>query len=893
MPAVIPAVVAAAATYAAGSAILAYGGAALVTAATVTAAGVATAATLTALGVAVAGLVGSVVAVGVSMLMAGGTKKAAQQQQQLDPVSSAQDRKQSIRQSTAARNLVYGRARVGGVLVYASSSGEDSRYLHMVSVLATHPIGWIDEIWINDTAIPFGVIGADGVVTQGPFAGKVRVRHQLGTQTEADPVLVNESPDGWSNEHKLLGCAYIYLRLEYDQEVFAAGLQGIGATIYGKADILDPRLGTTGYTNNWALCVLDYLRSPFGMACADDEIDLDSFIAAANISGEGVVVDAEGTLHERYTMDGVVSLDATRRAILSDLLSGGAGTLVYIQGRYRLHAGAYSVPTDTLGLSDLAGNVRISTRAPRRDTFNGVKGTFIDPNRQWQAAEFPAVTSSALEAEDGELIWREVDLPVTIDAQRAQRLARIELLRGREVLSIEAPVQYRGLRYAVWQMLSVTIPDLGLINQPMRIHGWSFDPAAGTLTLRLRVESAAAYAWSYTDATVPAPAPVSALVSPFTLPSAGGLSVAEELYATRDGSGLRTRAQLTWSPAPHPFITGYDVQYRTAGGDWRQATGTQGDTTTSIDDLADGDYEWRVRPRSALAFGPWASLSGRIGGLAALPPSLPTGLSIQTIGGMAFLRWDRHPDIDVRTAGRFEIRHSPDTGALSWIGATSIGDAVAGSATFAIVPLKPGAYMVKAVDAGGRASIDAAVIATNAATALTFTPLTSLTEHPGFSGAKTATIVSGGTLRLDGTGNIDAEASFNAILNLDALGGVSAAGSYAFSGGIDLTTVKSVRVTGRLQASVVNQLDQMDQRSAPMDQWTSMDGAAGGEADAWVEMRDTPDNPGGSPTWSPWRRVDQSEARARGFQFRAQLRSYDPAFNIHVAELSALIDEVV
>jgi outer membrane receptor protein involved in Fe transport len=114
-----------------------------------------------------------------------------------------------------------------------------------------------------------------------------------------------------------------------------------------------------------------------------------------------------------------------------------------------------------------------------------------------------------------------------------------------------------------------------------------------------------------------------------------------------------------------------------------------------------------------------------------------------------------------------------------------------------------------------------------------------------------------------------------------------------FSGGMDLTTVRPVRLTGRIAATVVNTLDQVDARAGMVDDWLDWDGAVGGEADAWIEVRQTDDNPGGSPVWSAWRRLDQSEFRARAYQFRAQLRSYDLAFNIHVTALSVTADEVV
>jgi hypothetical protein len=839
---------------------------------------------------AVAGVIGTVIAAGASMLMGAVTnkKKAAAP----DLSSQAQDRKQSIRAPVAPRQVVYGQARVGGVLVYASSSGEDNRYLHMVSVLACHRIAGVDQIWINDQSIPISAIGADGFAfgsAAGVYAGRVRLRIHLGDQTEADPDLVAESTDGWSAEHRLLGCAYIYMRMEYAEDAFAGGLQSIGAVVRGRADIWDPRYSRTEYSENWALCVLDYLRAPFGMACADDEIDTASFMAAANLSDERLTL-ADASTQTRFAVGGTFTVDATRREVLSRLLSAGAGALVYVQGRYRLHGGAYSAPTDTLGISELAGDVRVTTRPPRRDLFNAVKGTFVDPAKSWQAAEFPGVLSPAYEAEDGERIWRELELPFTTNAIRAQQLARIELLRGREALTIEAPVQYRGLRYAVWQMLSVTIPDLGLASAPMRIIAWSFDK--GIITLRLREESAAAYAWSHGDATVPALPADTNLVNPFSVPAPAGLAAAEELYATRDGVGLRTRLALSWAPPPYPFVQGYDVQYRPAGGDWLRAPGTLGEAASHIDDLADGAWEIRVRARSAVATGSWANLAVTVGGLAAAAPAAVTRLGLQTIGGMAFLRWDPHPELDVRVGGRFEIRHTPMASGATWADATSIGEAVTGAAAFALLPSKPGTYLIRAFDAGGRTSGDA-LIASTAATALSWAAVSTLTEHATFTGTRTNTVVNTGTLRLGSGGDIDGAADFGAIADLDGLGGVAASGSYAFSGGMDLGSVRSVRVASRLLASVVNQLDQVDARASALDEWGDFDGVVGGEADAWVEVRDTQDNPSGSPTWSAWRRLDQAEARARGFQFRAQMRSYDPAFNIHVAELSATADEVV
>lgn len=885
MPPIIVAVAAAAAaaaTTAAVSSALVAGGYFL------TAAG-----TLSALGTVVAGVAGALVAAGVSY--AGSAILGLNRSPKAPSATrAAQDRRQMIRSSIAPRAVVYGRARVSGPMIYASSSGADKRFLHLVVPVAGHRVAGMDAVWINDNRIPVADINGSGFVTTGPLANKARIRFYNGTQTAADPDLVAESADGWSNAHALRGVAYIYARLEYDADAFPNGIQNLGAEIRGKSDILDPRTGATGYSENAALCVLDYLRSPDGLACSADEIDTASFIAAANVCDEAVQIAAGGATQARYVIGGGFTLDRAPIDVMDEMLGACGGTLVYVQGRYRLHAGAYTTPTDTLTVSDLAGAIQLQTKTPRRELFNGVRGTFIDPTKNWQAADFPPVSESDAVTADGEAIFKDIELPFTNDATRAQRLARLALRRAREALTIRVPVRYAGIRYSVWQMLSVTVADFGWTNKPFRITAWTFDAESGVVTLTLREESAFSYAWTFDEADSYGPAPDTALVSPFDIPAPVGLGFTEELYVTQNGAGVRTRAILIWEPPAFPFVSAYDVQVREAAGtDWRNVVVTQGEHRAVAEDLADGLYVWRVRARSLVASGAWAELQARVGVLAAVPPSPVTGLAVQTIGGLAFLRWDRHPDLDVRVGGRIEIRHTPETGAPSWAGSTSIGEAIPGDATFAALPLKPGTYLAKAVDQGGRYSSSVAFISTAQATALQFANIATLTEHPSFNGAKTGVFVDASTLRLEGAALVDGASSWDAISDIDAFGGIAASGSYQFSGGIDQGTVKPVRITGRVRALIVSTLDQIDQRAGNLDDWLDFDGVAGNEADAWIEVRETNDNPAGSPVWSAWRRVDQAEFRARAFQARAELRSYDASRNIHVTELSVTADEVI
>lgn len=200
-----------------------------------------------------------------------------------------------MRGAIEPRRVIYGNARVGGAIIYAGSAGQDLEDMHLVVVLAGHPCHEIRTIWINDLTVHAGELASDGTITNAghTLRDHANIRMYLGTQTAADPLLMAAFPGVWTADHRLLGCTYLAIRLRYNRDKFPSGLQNISAELSGKSDILDPRSNTTGYTANWALCVHDYLRGAHGLACAADEVDIGTIIAAANLSDEAVPLNAD------------------------------------------------------------------------------------------------------------------------------------------------------------------------------------------------------------------------------------------------------------------------------------------------------------------------------------------------------------------------------------------------------------------------------------------------------------------------------------------------------------------------------------------------------------------------------------------------------------------------
>ncbi|MBP3958332.1 hypothetical protein J8F10_24045 [Gemmata sp. G18] len=819
--------------------------------------------------------------------------------------NEASGRSVTVRSSVESHKIVYGRARVSGPLVFAHTArginflgdavDRDNAFLHLVIPLAGHEVDSIGDIYLNDEVVP---LDGNGWASSGSYFTEgnawVRVLKYTGAADQvASTELIHECPSLWTEAHRLRGIAYIYVRLQYSIDVFPNGIPNISAVVDGKK-LYDPRTGLTVWSDNAALCIRDYLTADYGFGCEADEIDDSYFIAAANVCDESVTL-ASGSTQARYTCNGVADTATAPLENLQQLVTSLAGAVTYVQGAFRCHAAAYDTPAGSITTAIMAGPLQMVARAPRKDLFNAVKGTFVDPDQNWQPTDFPAVTNSTYQAQDnGEQIVRDIELPFTNHPVAAQRIAKVVLEKGRQGITVTVPVMHHALKYAVHDVVTLDNAQLGWSAKPFRITKWSLQPP-GPVVLTLQEESSASYDWNSGEETTADAAPDTNLPNPLNVSPPGPLTVTESKYVTRNGDGVKAKATLAWVASPDAFLAAYQVRYRlTSAAEWTYLPRVSGTNSTDIEDIVPASYVFAVAAVNTLGvLSEYSTQPQAINGLLD-PPTEPQNLTIATIGGLAILSWDPftgQDNLDVRIGGKVVFRHSPNT-ADGWTASTTIGTAAAGSATSHALPLKPGIYLAKCVDASGIESTTAASVTTVQATALAYANVTTLTEHPTFPGTKTDCAVDGSTLKLSGSGDFDDIPDLDAVPDLDGFGGVESSGTYDFSGGIDLGSVRRVRLTSHVLAAIDNQRDRLDDRTSLMDDWLDFDGAGAASADAKVYVRATDDDPAGSPTWGAWQKLDSGEFYARGFEFECELTSSDPAYNILISELSVTADEV-
>jgi len=856
-----------------------------------------TAAISSTVGVVAASAIGLVVSAGVSFVAnailkpSGGTGSgggfAAPSYQPLE-------NKITIRQAAAARPVVFGNTRVGGVMVFVHAVENDQRLLIGVA-LAGHRIQAIDEVWFADEVLP---LDGSGNVTGGTYAGKALVRKHLGALDQAaDANFIAAAPGVWTAEHRLGGIAWLAIELVYDQKVFPAGIPNISAVVRGKNDIWDPRTDTTGYSANSALVVANYLcDARYGLA-ADRTTGLDSaaLIAAANACDETVPL-ADGTSEKRYETDGAFLSSIEPQEALGRLLGAMHGRAPFDGERWRIQAGVWQAPTLEFDDTILAAGPRLQTLQSGRDSFNAVKGTFVGPANNWQQADFPPLVSQTFKELDGGIErFKDIELPFTRSASRAQRLAKIDLLKARQPIRATMPCMLSAWRSQAGDTIAWTSTRYGWINKPFEIDDLGFaiqqspsGPVLG-ITLQLVETAAAVYDWSTSEESRVDPAPNTDLPDPFSVLPPTNLVVSEELYATRDGAGVKARANMSWSASPDGFVDVYQPEFRVAGGTWQPLPRVPG-LVAQLNDLKPGAYEFSVAAVNVLGVpSPYVATVRDIAGLLA-PPAPPQQLSLFASGGWARLRWGPTTDTDVRIGGSAQIRFAAvnetpfafgeggdtlgeagfDLGAgADWEAAAIVAEKVAGAATTEIVALRTGCYLLDFIDSSGQLSgTPDAVLGVQVAAG--WSVLASLVEDPGFAGGKTNCAVASGQL-------------------VQTAG--SATATYAFASSANLGAVHAVRVTADVAALVVNNDALFDSAELvdSSDAWDEV--VLGTEASSWLEMRSTLDDPAGAPAWTGWVRVETQEIEARAIEFRYQMAATDTDYGMTTTGLGAVVEE--
>lgn len=343
------------------------------------------------------------------------------------------------------------------------------------------------------------------------------------------------------------------------------------------------------------------LASSLADAMAKNAIDVSS-------SGSGTItIDKTG--EPRYHGGGVVDTDTGLSETLNNLVTAMAGRAINSGGFWTLLAGAWRTPVLDLGIGDMTGSgMSFKNALSMSESYNGVKGLFVSSLNYYQPTDYPMATyPQFVDADLDKESVKNLNLPFSNRPTTAQRIAKIELFRGRQDIAFSADFKTMALVLEPGDVVTLTIDRYGWSQKPFEVTQFILDIQNDKIVARLTLRETAQqiYDWSDGEAIDFDPAPNTNLPNPLDVLEPTSVSYNSRFIETRDGDAVYAIV-LNWDLHPDAFVRefgDFEIQYKlSAEPNFRPSFFVDGHLTTTdvLNSSVNVQYDLRIRARNSL-----------------------------------------------------------------------------------------------------------------------------------------------------------------------------------------------------------------------------------------------------------------------------------------------------
>ncbi len=333
-------------------------------------------------------------------------------------------------------------------------------------------------------------------------------------------------------------------------------------------------------------------------------------VAAMDISSVGsgtitITKNAEPRYHGGGSFDSSTNLSV----VLADIVSSMAGRAYPIGGAWTILAGVWRAPDIEFTTADFRANgVEWKNALSMSESYNIVKGIFNGPSTLFQDTDYPIASYPTFITQD-----LEVESPVDLDLRyvtrptTAQRIAKIELYRGRQDIAVTATFSTKAMQVQPGDTIELTLARYGWTSKYFEVTSFAFDISENGLVckLGLRETAAAIYDWTSGEAIDFDPAPNTELSNPFDVEVPTGVAYDSTFVETVGGDTIYTLG-LLWNAHANSFVSQYgdfEVQFKLSSQiTWRPSFFVAGNETKTdvVTASADVAYDLRIRARTNL-----------------------------------------------------------------------------------------------------------------------------------------------------------------------------------------------------------------------------------------------------------------------------------------------------
>lgn len=384
--------------------------------------------------------------------------------------------RQIVKQSTPRKRFIYGKALVGGAYSYLNKKPP---YLISQFLVAAHRCEALDAVFINGFRCEFNSNG-DATTPRFRPGGTVylNISTRLGDPDQAiDSLLTAEFPSiptTFRQRGQTTVTLKAYYGVDYEDHESVWGPAGNFAPLFlmrGKP-VHDPRVyssdvdddTTWSYTDNWALCLADWMITPYGGRKKTSQVDWDAVSEEADLCDQGIGLSSGGS-EARYTLNGGFQSDQNPFEVVEAMLrAAGESACLWRRGQFAPQA---DVPRDTvrtLTQADIVSGFQFRSARSRYETLNKVQSEFVFPGRDYKAAVTPPLVNSTDLAADGQELAQTISRPFVAGEERAQRLDKITLQRSRLGRELRIMVGIEHLELETGDYVKIEFADFPMVN---------------------------------------------------------------------------------------------------------------------------------------------------------------------------------------------------------------------------------------------------------------------------------------------------------------------------------------------------------------------------------------------------------------------------------------------
>ena len=500
--------------------------------------------------------------------------------------------------SQAPIPLIYGRVRVGINKVYVGTCGTDNKYLHIVGILGEGPIngiaqtGGVDQVFLDD-------------VLYTSFGSLVYYEIFTGTPNQSVCATLHAAIPEWNDP--LRHTAYIYVRLQYDQDKFqkipVITVEVEGLKIYnpGSNEYLTDEAGNPltdeegnflfdeavvpqwAYSNNSVLCALDYITRTSNRGGVGIGYDR---LVETSLTGAAAYCAFKGWTCNLPISDNQECVDN-----LTEILTTFRGAVVYAVTHFKLVYSDLDFEMSCMSLdeNDIVQSGKYSTLVPKQPSVfncaNAIRIKYLNKANKYILDDYVLPDPDAI-AQAGSYREETVQIRGIDNAANAMKMANYYLEKEQINKTISAQLHARCCALEAHDVFDVTHAARGWDGKLFRVRNMSVD---GNMNVAIEAEEEDEDFYndtydmdthSWYDTTLPRPSD--------SVRQVINVSHSEEVYYHRQRSFTRWKINFDApAEADYPWWDYAEIWIKIGSGDYVYMTQSRSDYI--VDPVQEGE----------------------------------------------------------------------------------------------------------------------------------------------------------------------------------------------------------------------------------------------------------------------------------------------------------------